>query len=449
MKFGGTSVGEASRILAVAEIVRAHLDRQPVVVVSALAGVTDLLAAAGEKARTGDREGIEPILADLERRHRWAIAGAVSGPRERHDLTVEVDGLFEELRQLLRALRTLGESSPRAVDAVLAFGESLSSLVVTAAFVGAGLKAVRLDAREVVVTDDRHGAAQPDLDRMAAGAAEISRVIGRGEVPIVPGFVGATREGRTTTLGRGGSDLTASAVGCVMGAAEIQIWSDVDGILSADPKWVDSARTLSSVTFAEATELAHYGAKVLHPASIAPAVRREIPVRVLNTFNPMGRGTVVRRDAGQGGGTIAAIASRAGVAWARIRSRRLEIDPGFLPRVVGEFRAAAVVPDLVVASELAVTVAARAEAVAEAVEHLRADAEVETAGDRAVIGVVGSGLAIDPQVRRVALEALAELEPELVAVGGSGTSATAVVLESELGSAVRRIHRRFFEEVSV
>jgi aspartate kinase len=451
MKFGGTSVADASRIRAVAEIVAARLSRRPVVVVSALAGVTDLLVRAVAAARAGDREAQEPALSDLERRHRWAVAGIADAPRARHDLSLEVDARFEELRQLLRSLRLLGEGTPRSTDTVLAYGEDLASRIVTAAFLDRGLPARLVDARAVMRTDARHGAAEPDLAAVErAAATHLRPLLAAGEVPVVGGFVGSGPDGRTTTLGRGGSDLSASVLGSALAVEEIQIWTDVDGILSADPRLVPGARTLPSVSFGEAAELAFYGAKVLHPASIAPAVVRDIPVRVLNTLRPEGEGTVVVRAPGPEAPALASVASRAGICTARVLGRRMRVDPGFLPRVLQAFESAGLVPDLVVSSEVGLTAVVpddeRIDAVA---AGLAGEAQVELARGRGVLCVVGAGLSARGEVRERVLRALGELSPEIVALGGSGSSAAAVVPEGSLGEAVRQLHRRFFEEVPV
>ena len=449
MKFGGTSLADASRILTAADVVRARLERKPAVVVSALAGVTDLLVRAAEAARAGERETLEPLLGDLERRHRWAIEGTVGGARARHDLALAVDALFEELRQLLRSLRVLGEATPRALDAVLAYGEDLAARLVTAAFLDRGLPARHLDARLVLRTDGHHGAAEPDVPGCEAAARQhLLPLLSGGEVPVVGGFVGAGPDGRTTTLGRGGSDLSASVLGLALGAEEIQIWTDVDGILSADPRLVPGARARMRVSFAEAAELAYYGAKVLHPASIAPAVAREIPVRVLNTLNPGAPGTVVLRDAGAESAALASVASRAGVAAVRVLARRLRVDPGFLPRVLQTFEDAGLVPDLVVSSEVGVTlVVPEGAALERAVTVLPGEVRVEVQRKRGILCIVGSGLCADAAVRAQVLAALATVGPEVVALGGAGTSVAAVFPEERLGEAVRRLHRTFFEEV--
>jgi aspartate kinase len=447
LKFGGTSVADAERILGVAAIVKARASRRPVVVVSALAGVTDLLVRAVAGARAGDREGIEPLLSDLARRHRWAISGAIEPAGARHDLTLQIDGMLEDLRQLLRSVRLLGEGTPRASDTLLAFGELMSSRIVAAAFRASGLPSRWVDPREVVVTDDRHGAATADVEATSVRAkALLVDALDAGEVPVVGGFVGSTREGHTTTLGRGGSDTSAAILGAALGAAEIQIWTDVDGILSADPRVCPGALVRERVAFAEAAELAFYGAKVLHPAAIAPAVARGIPVRVLNSLRPDGAGTVVLAEAGEGAPPLVAVASRGGATLVRLRSRRMRIDAGFLPGALAALEAEGVVPDLVVSSEVGV-----AAAVAGSVDAARLATsagegiEVEVHPSQGIVCIVGSGLATDARIRGRVLAALAEHDPALVSMGGSGTSVSALVAQGRLADTVRALHHTFFE----
>ena len=449
MKFGGTSVADAERIVAAAEIVRGRLVRRPAVVVSALSGVTDLLVRAVACARTGDREGQEPILADIARRHRWAAA-AVTSSRPRHDLDLAIDAKVEELRGLLRSVRVLGEGTPRAVDAILATGEILSSEIVAAAFVERGVSARLLDARDVLVTDESHGGAIPDLDATAARAVErVAPVAAAGEVPVLGGYIGRSRSGHTTTLGRGGSDTSAAVLGAALAAEEIEIWTDVDGILSADPRRVAAARPRERVSFAEAAELASYGAKVLHPASIAPAVTRGIPVRVLNAMRPEGAGTLVLDDAGAGAPPLASIASRGGVATVRVVARTMRLDATLLDGVLGAFASAELPVELVVASgaglSLAVTAGPALEAVLARLSEL---GSVTQAPGRGIVCVVGAGLADDGPTRGLVLRALARHAPEIVALGGSSVSLAAVVPEGALDACVRDLHREFFEEAA-
>jgi aspartate kinase len=423
------------------------LARHPIVVVSALAGVTDLLERAIACARSGERDALETILADLGRRHRWAVSGCVEDPSRRHDLGLEVDALFEDLRQLLRSVRILGEGTPRSSDTLLAFGEILSSRIVAAGFSDLGIPVRLVDAREVIVTDAAFGRAEPDLDAVASrGRALLAGPLAAGQVPLLGGFFGATPDGRTTTLGRGGSDTSAAVIGAALGADEIEIWTDVDGLMTADPRRVPTARPRASVSFAEAAELAYYGAKVLHPASIAPAVRSGIPVRVLCAQRPSGTGTVILKEVSTDAPPLASVASRAGVTAVRVASRTLRVDPGFLPRVLAAVDEESLVPDLVVSSEVAVTLILPARAAdTPLASKLHAFADIEVRPGRGIVCVVGQGLAGGGAVRGRVLSALSGWDPELIALGGSATSIAAVVAEDRLDACLGALHREFFE----
>jgi aspartate kinase len=449
MKFGGSSVADTKRISAVREIVSDRLHERPVVIVSALAGVTDLLQEAIDAARTGERELLERLLSDIERRHRWALTGAVEQAKRLHQLSLEIDGMFEDLRQRIRSIRILREGTPRATDAVLAFGETLSARIISSAFRDSGLPARLVDAREVVATDDRFGEAEPRLAAVKENAGRVlAPLLAAGELPVLGGFIGSTEEGDTTTLGRGGSDTSAAVLGAALDAEEIQIWSDVDGMMSADPALVPSARTLPRISFAEAAELAFYGARVLHPDSIAPAVKRQIPVRVLNSLRPDGAGTIIMGEEGAAD-ALASVASRSGVSLARLTNLRMRGDADFLPKVTAAFERTGMAFDLLVSSEVAVCLAIPQSVDLAAIDAMLGDGiAIEVERDRAIICVVGSRLGSDSGFRALVLSALAEFEPEMVGLGASGSSLAAVVPQTRLEPAVRGLHERFVEEVS-
>jgi aspartate kinase len=447
MKFGGSSVADAKRILAVRAIVADRRDRMPTVVVSALAGVTDLLQEAIDAARSGERELLERLLSDIERRHRWALTGAVEDQKRLHHLSLEVDGMFESLRQRIRSIRILREGTPRATDAVLAFGEMLSARIITGVFQDSGLPARLVDSRELIITDERFGEAEPDLPAVRRNAeSKLKPLIAEREIPVLGGYIGATGSGDTTTLGRGGSDTSAAVLGAAMDAEEIQIWSDVDGLMSADPTLVPGARTLPRITFAEAAELAFYGAKVLHPDSIATAVRRQIPVRVLNSMRPEAEGTVVIGDDGEADG-LASVSSRSGVCLVRVTNRRMRRESDFVSRVISAFAEADLCFDLLVSSEVAACLVVRQPLDIAGLKNTLGDnCGVDAMGDRAIICIVGSKLGHDGSFRALVLAALAEFEPEALVLGSSGSSLAAIVPQAVLERAVRGLHRRFLEE---
>ncbi len=448
MKFGGSSVADAERILAVAEIVRRRVKQRPVVVVSALAGVTDLLEQAFDSARQGDLEALEPLLSDLERRHRWALAGCIETATSRHHTGLEMNRLFEDLRQRLRSIRILGEGTPRARDAVMAFGETLSSRIVAAAFHDREISAAWLDSRDVMTTDDHFGDAAPQSEQVREACnTKVRPLLEAREVPVLGGFIGASESGDTTTLGRGGSDTSAAVLGLALDADEIQIWTDVDGLMSADPRLVPAARTLPRVSFAEAAELALYGARVLHPDSIEPAVLRQIPVRVLNARRPDGSGTLIVGDSRPEDVPVAVV-GKGQVALVRLLSRRVPMAPGLPLRVLQTCANAGIEPDLVLASGNAVTLAvSRSERLA-ALDSLGSEARIETDLDRALACVVGVGPSGSRGLQERVLAELASREPDVIALGASGASIVAVLRQEVLSGSLRHLHQRFCEEES-
>ena len=381
------------------------------------------LAIAGELARRGHR-----LALVARRREALEQAAAQLGPAA----------------PAVRAF-PCDVSDPAEVEA--AFGEILSSRIVAAALTDRGIPSRLLDAREVMITDERHGRAEPDLDEVARrGRRFLKSHLDEGAVPVLGGFIGATHAGRTTTLGRGGSDTSAAVIGSALDAEEIEIWTDVDGVMTADPRRVPAARTCASVSFAEAAELAYYGAKVLHPASIAPAVRSRIPVRVLNSARPERAGTVILADVAAGAPLLASVASRGNVTAVRVASRTLRVDPGFLPRVLAAVDDEALVPDLVVSSEVAVTVVLPACMQDTTLARRLTDfAEIEVRNERGIVCIVGHGLALEGATRGRVLAALAASDPALVALGGSATSVAALVPDGRLDACVRALHREFFE----
>jgi aspartate kinase len=292
MKFGGTSMGSAERIRVSASLIAVEAKRRPVaVVVSAMSKITDLLLDSMRRAEAGDESGLERDFAALRERHviacRELLPGEASTP-----VVAEIDRMVSDFERIARGIWMLGERPPRSVDEAVATGEKLSALMMAAYLEASGVPAVAVNAADVVVTDAVFGAASPLMDLTRDHAAQKLRpLLDKGVAPIVTGFNGATADGRPTTLGRGGSDFSASVLASALDAAELWIWTDVDGIMSADPRLVSEVKVLNEVTYAEAAELAYAGAKVLHPRTLAPLVDRKIPVWSKNSFNPTYPGT--------------------------------------------------------------------------------------------------------------------------------------------------------------
>jgi len=316
-KFGGTSVGSPEALDRVRAIVKQRRT-SPVVVVSATSGVTDALLAAAAQASRRRRTDAETIVADLRRRHA-SVLETLAGPSARDAATAELETLWARLQALLRRTEAEGACAPNRQDAIVSTGELASSRVLVDVLRHGGVPAVWVDARRIVVTDDAHTAAVPDVEATGLNARRtIATILAARRVPVLGGFIGATPGGATTTLGRGGSDWSASLLGACLGAREIQIWTDVDGVYSADPRRDARARVFERLSFREAEQLARAGAKVLHPETIAPAEAAGIPVRVLNTFNPGGPGTLIT---GEGAGAHRAVSSVTWPLLAGVRGR--------------------------------------------------------------------------------------------------------------------------------
>jgi aspartate kinase len=460
MKFGGTSVADRAAIERLIAIVRAARQvsiqpeaadwRGPIVVVSALGGATDRLLGVAAEAGAGDREGAETNLQALRERH-LEVAGVIGDTIERADVEQMINREFDELGRVVGALSVLREVTPRWLDAIAATGEILSSLIVSAALSSRGLASTWVDARRVIVTNGEHTSAAPRLaETTAALAATVNPLLASRRIPVVGGFVGATPTGVTTTLGRGGSDYSAAIIGACLGATEIQIWTDVDGMLTADPRIVPTVRVVPHLSFAEASELAYFGAKVLHPATIQPAVGRDIPVRILNSQRPQDAvGTLITRSRPDRDRPLTAVASKTGVTVVDITSTRMLMAHGFLKRIFEVFEHHRTSVDVVTTSEVSVPVTVddprRLPAI---VKDLGAVADVTTEGDMAIICAVGDGLQVDPTFVSQLLESVGGVPIRMVSQAAARRNVTLVIRASDLETALTRIHDRFFSEVT-
>ncbi|OLD96026.1 MAG: hypothetical protein AUG79_03940 [Gemmatimonadetes bacterium 13_1_20CM_4_69_16] len=434
LKFGGTSVADAAAFERAAAIVRACRGAGCVVVVSAMSGVTDALFASVEQ---GSLNGLEPHFE----RHR-AVAQALLGGATA--FLTELTGARAELADLLARAAAAPPPEGRAPlrDAVVSQGERLSSALLTAVLGAAGLEARWVDARRCIVTDDTHGRAAPDIrETERRTRAALGPLLERGEVPVLGGYVGATHGGVTTTLGRGGSDYTAALVGAALDAREIQIWTDVPGVMTADPRVVSSARTVPTLSYAEASELAYFGAKVLHPKTLEPAMRRRIPVRILDSRAPDDPGTVVAAEAEASPGTVKTIAHKAGITVLQITSARMLGAHGFLRALFEVFDRHRVSVDVVTTSEVSVSLSVEDSADLSAVtEELERLGEVRVERGRAIICVVGEGLHTTPGIAARVFETIRDINISLISQGASRVNLTFVVDEARARETVARLH---------
>jgi aspartate kinase len=450
MKFGGTSVADPDAINRLIGIVCGQLRKTaagqaaPVVVVSALSGVTDTLVAIARLAEDGEGARAASELETLLERH-IAVASAITN-ESRTKVLADVRREFEELAGLVHALAVIREVSPRSHDAVLAVGEIVSSRMVAAALADQGVPSVWVDARMVLVTDAEHMGAIPDLVETGERTkTHLAPAITRGIVAVLGGFIGATANGVTSTLGRGGSDYSAAIFGACLGVDEIQIWTDVDGMLTADPRIVAQPRVVPQLSFAEASELAYFGAKVLHPSTILPAVSRNIPVRILNARRPDSPGTLITADGRPAEGQLTAIACKRDVTVIDITSSRMLMAHGFLRRLFEVFERFKTSVDVVTTSEVSVSVTVddtrRLDAI---LDSLRGFAEAGCEREMAIICAVGENLRADPTLFGRAVNALETVPLRLVSQAASRRNITFVLRDADVPLAMTRLHEHFF-----
>ena len=447
-KFGGTSVADPSAIRRLIEIVRQARTRDgrgPAVVVSAMSGVTDALLGVAAAAGTARSDDALARVEQLRERHLTAARDLVPGA-ENAALSAHLTEAFDQLAAVVRALGVLREVSPRTLDVVAAMGELLNSRLVTAALVEAGIPAEWVDARRAIVTNDDHTRAAPQMrETNAALRASVLSVIEAGRVPVLGGFVGATPEGHTTTLGRGGSDYSGALVGAGIDAKEIQIWTDVDGMLSADPRIIKAPRLVPRLSFAEAAELAYFGAKVLHPSTILPAVERNIPVRILNTMRPEGTGTLITAEPSLDGTPLTGLASKRDVTVIDITSTRMLMAYGFLRRVFEVFERFRTAVDVVTTSEVSVSVTVDDRRYVEAITHQLSEfAEVSTEQEMALLCAVGDRLRDEPEIAARVVSVLEEVPLRMISQAASRRNITVVLRQADLPHAMQRLHEEFF-----
>jgi aspartate kinase len=447
MKFGGSSVESAAAIQRVAGIVKERRERRPVVVVSAMGKTTNKLLAIAAAAIDGDRQEYIRQIHDLRDYHSRE-ARVVVPLAHRAELDRTLDEHFQELTELVKGLAVLGELTPRSIDAIGSYGERLSSLIVTLAFRHFGMEAIHLDSRRVIVTDQRHTQAAPDFPETYARLAATIPPLSAEGVVVMGGFIGSTTSGVTTTLGRGGSDFTAAIVGAGIDAEEIQIWTDVDGMLTADPTILAGGHRVKAISFAEAAELAYFGAKVLHPATVVPAVEKNIPVLILNSRRPDVPGTRIVAETVGCENVVKSIACKRKIALLNIHSTRMLMAHGFLHRIFEVFDRFETPVDMVATSEVSVSLTIdNVQRLPEIVEELRHFAEVESEKDQTIVCLVGENIRYTPGVARRVFNALDGINIRMISQGASLLNISFVVAEKDLHKTVEALHGEFFAQL--
>src|SRR3989442_3343288 len=435
MKFGGTSVEDAAAIDCSCKVVGARISRGPFGVVSALGGATNDLLEAGTLAAHGEAGKAMEIAERLEKRHAALLPSTAE--------------YFARLRELLKALSAVGEFSLRTQDLVASYGEALSSLIFVDRMRKLGFDAVHVDARQCMITDDCFGKAAPLMDQTTAKLEEAARPhLNAGRVVVMGGYIGSTLSGITTTLGRGGSDYTAAIVGAALNAEEIQIWTDVDGMMTTDPRIVPNAWKVRELSLDEASELAYFGAKVLHPLTVLPAVEKNIPVYILNSRKPAGTGTRITREARLCKNLIKSIAVKRGITVVTVSSSRMLMAHGFLRALFEVFDRHRTSVDMVATSEVSVSLTLdNVSSLHAIVEDLRQLGEVQVTSQAALICLVGNDLKYTPGVARGAFGRLSDINILNVFHGATNINFSFIVDEKDATTAVRRLHADFFSDV--
>jgi aspartate kinase len=433
MKFGGTSLADADQIQGVIDLVRHRRERQPLVVVSAHAGVTNALDSLAKGALDGPVD-----IVDVRTRHAEILEGL--------DLQKDLlDDILDELDSLLTGITLVKELTDRSLDYIHSFGERLSSRVVAAAFRRAGLPARALLAWDLgLVTDSAFGAAHPRKESYPRIARALKTVT---DLPVITGYIAKDRDGNITTLGRSGSDFTAAIVGAAVGAEEIQIWTDVEGVMSADPRIVPAAASIPQLSFHEASELAYYGAKVIHPSTMVPAVEKGIPLRVLSTLQPDHPGTVILGESEHGESAVKSIAQKRGLTLINVVSTRMLLQHGFMARLFDVFARHEVVVDMIATSEISVSITTDSKHdVTPCVKELSAFAEVEIERDVAIICLVGEGIRTEPGVTARIFTTLCDagVTTRMISVGATKINVSFLVDDGDVETSVKALHGAFF-----
>jgi aspartate kinase len=449
MKFGGTSVEDARAMNNVIEIVGRERNRKPVVVLSAVAGATNTLLRSAHIAFEGNLDKAHAELHALFERHVLILENLIENRTEVQLLILAIRKRFDELKTLCQGIAILGELTNRSLDAIASIGEELSTMILSKTMAERGFSAQLVDARRWMITDGQFGAATPLMNRISDETANrILPLVESGQIVITQGFIGSTDRMITTTLGRGGSDYSAAILGSALGAEEIQIWTDVDGVLTADPRIAPAAKKLKVISFREASELAYFGAKVLHPSTIQPAVEKNIPVIVLNSKRPQSTGTRIVGNPPKTNAAVKSIASKKGITVINIQSTRMLMAYGFLSSIFSVFQRHETSVDLVSTSEVAVSLTIdNSSRLEQIVKDLQAFAEVTAIENQAIVCVVGEQMRSTMGIVDRVFRALSNINVMMISQGASEINMSLVVDENVVSLAVQQLHREFFEPV--
>ncbi len=452
MKFGGTSVGTARAMQQAISIVdRERVNAVPLVVLSACSGITNKLVRIADAAGRGAIDEAMDLAGDVRTFHFALLDELIKRDVLKKEVAVKIEELASRLEMLIKGVDIVGELTERSRDMFCSFGELFSTTVFAAAMKDQGHNVEWIDVRTVMITDDNFGFARPINDVCEENVHRIIRpLLQQGTVVVTQGYIGATKTGKTTTLGRGGSDFSAALLGAWLNENAIQIWTDVDGVMTCDPRMVPEARSIRVMTFSEAAELAYLGAKVLHPDTIAPAVQKNIPVYVLNSVHPDAKGTIITNDperlSGMSyDGLVKSIAIKKGQCIINVRSNRMFGRHGFMNELFDVFACYGVSVEMVATSEVSVSLTVDDKTVSdELIQKLQGLGDVDLEHHVATISVVGDNLRMSRGVAGRIFSSLKDVNLRMISQGASEINVGFVVEESEVITAVNNLHREFF-----
>ncbi len=446
MKFGGTSVENSDAIRRLIEIVGTEIPRKPIVFVSACAGVTNQLLKIAGLSAEGKKDEANDLISSVRTKHEELVEELVSSELPRNYLKGKISVYAHELKNLSQAISVLGEVTNRSRDAIASYGERLSSMIIAQALEDSAVKSALVDAREFMITNDNYTKAAPVFPVVEEKAKKtlLPRVLD-GYVVVTQGFIGSSEKGITTTIGRGGSDYSAAIIGSLLNAEEIQIWTDVDGVLTADPSIVPEARRIKKMSFNEASELAYFGARVLHPMTILPAIEKNIPVYVRNSRNPAYHGTLITKGEDAEECVAKSIAYKERITLLNLVSSRMFLAHDFLEAVFAVFNKYKTIAHAVATSEVSVSVAIDdTSSLEEMKKEFSEFAEVSDSSGKAIVCVVGDNIRHSPGIVGKIFSALDEIRINMISQGASEINLGFVVDEADLERAVRLLHTELF-----
>lgn len=446
MKFGGTSVANSNMIGRVIDIIRSKVEKWPIVVVSAMSKVTDMLYGIADAASRQDKAQMEGLLTALRERHLAECEAFFTDSTYLAEAQSRVSYLCDELAAFAEAVCALGELSDRSKAIIISYGEYLSSNIIACAMNASGIRTTLMDSRKMIITNDENLKAEPIFEQINARVpSEVNKAFSGVDAVITQGFVAASIDGEPTVLGRGGSDYTASLLAMASGAEEIEIWTDVDGVYSSDPRTVKGTRPIPVISFEEAAELAHFGAKVLHPLTIEPAVIKNIPIKVLNTMNPKGSGTTICEDYLVGDG-VKSVTFKDNILVINIYSLNMSGTVGFLKKVFSVFNEYKVSIDLVATTEvnISVTLDKSQKGIAQAIKALGEFSQVTTEEDKAQVSVIGKNISAIKGMLRSIFTPVDDEKVYMISHGASDINVSFVVDREKAVPTVQAVHSLLF-----